>query len=148
MKCSNCDATEQEETFCTNCGKPISEELISSLETLKSAKTKKRRKIALWAAASISALILVAYFGRAPIISSLSELYPFGEYRALLAECPGSGLSIYWEPIDVQGSSSQHLTKGASIAFNQATYVLFFENSEEVRAVFALSQTNDVLGCG
>lgn len=90
----------------------------------------------------------MAYAGRVWIIASLSEVYSYGQYRALLAECPASGLNIYWEPILVEGSVSQHLTEGASMKFGGATYVPRFEDSGFIRAVFVRSETTDVLGCG
>lgn len=102
MYCSNCGASDQNKLFCTSCGNKLSVEIPS----VSGEQTQTRKGISnagLWTIFISALVVLVVYFyaARASTINSLKEFFPNGTYRAALAACPGSGIDIYWVPIQV-----------------------------------------------
>lgn len=152
MECSRCGDKDQNESFCTNCGASMSE--IKSPDSIANSGKKRKRGLAI--TLSIAALLLViaviGFFARSSVISSIKGLYEYGEYRSVLANCPGSGIDIYWAPIHVENSQGQNLSQGAIVTYERINYLIDIDNAGDGHAFFTISHnglgTKDLLGCG
>lgn len=115
-------------------------------------KSKRTKVIGICAAVFVGIILLTGYFGRASILPMISGLYPYGDYRALLAQCSGSGIDIYWAPIHVDDGSLDSLEDGAKITYDNVIYSVASDPFHIKKAYFARSlnkvESEDILGCG
>ena len=151
MECARCGDKEQAESFCTNCGAPMSGKF-TSVPISKPKNSKRLKIVSLCGFGLLALLLLIGFYGRGNVLSSISGLYTYGDYRALLAKCPFSGIDIYWAPIHVDDGRLDSLEDGSTITYNNVVYSVSVDPYHHGSAHFATSlnnlDTEDILGCG